>query len=219
MPLLSRRTIKTVVVCYTQAAFDDTPPDDPDDEPLTLQMARQVRETARALVAALQAAGIEAEEVRVPLRGFTGLDYSRAALQWRLLGLTQSNDRSIDAVVCLDFPAWSVGHPRKICWVREMPNFVYRRKMSNNASLQSSGKRSPQTNTVFNADPEEPSVLASLAQAEQKGLVEATVYAAERDIAESLARTGLKVQYLPLPAADLAPAAPEWKGAVARLLT
>ena len=166
--------IHTAVVCYTQAAFDDIPPADADDEPLAVTMARAVQTSAKTLVAALKQAGIEVEEVRVPLRGFSALDYSRAALQWRLLTVTQSNGRPIDLAICLDFPAWSVSHPRKVCWVREMPNFIYRRRASPVQPIERGRTlRRSTPGTVFNADPEEPSVIASLTQAEQKGLTEA----------------------------------------------
>jgi glycosyltransferase involved in cell wall biosynthesis len=41
----------------------------------------------------------------------------RGALAWRMLDVTESNGKTIDLVVGMKFPAYTVAHPRKVLWV------------------------------------------------------------------------------------------------------
>lgn len=200
--------IKTVLVCYTQATFDQLTPGPNEVESEAEQgeeeaQARRVAQTANDLTAALKAAGLTAEIARVPQRSFAPRDVAKAAFGWRLLDVTESNGVKIDLVVCLDFPAWSVGHPNKVCWLLSLPNFVMRRR---GGSPPATGPGNEQAQTV-----------ASLLQAERRGLSEAKrLLAGSREIAQELARSGLQIEYNPWPATP--PDSPEWQAAIQRLL-
>src|SRR3954451_6432474 len=125
------KPIETILVAHTQATFDrlEKRPDDLEDESGPQEAIDQAQYRARlalALVEALRAAGRTAETVRVPQRSFVPRDISKAAFAWRLIDLKESNGRPVDLVICLDFPAWSLQHPAKCCWLTALPNFVTR---------------------------------------------------------------------------------------------
>src|SRR3954471_2417799 len=98
-----KSSIETVLVCYTQATFDELePPHDLTDEESTEEViqARYLAKLAAQLTTALQAAGCTAEIVRVPQTSFSPRDISKAAFTWRMLDLKESNGRPIDLALC-----------------------------------------------------------------------------------------------------------------------
>jgi len=222
--------IKTVLVCFTQAVFDKLEPavEEPEEEDESLGQARQVAKMAADLVLALKAANLMAETVSVPQRSFAPRDVAKAAFGWRLLDLSQSNGVKVDLLVCLDFPAWSVSHPYKVCWLLTMPHFVSRRHSGPRPSLTIPLPSSATAGRVLQPiigpsnGPEDTSqTVASLLQAERRGLSEAKrVLAGNREIAQELARSGLHTEFNPLPL-DLAtdPAGPAWQEVIKRLIT
>src|SRR5690348_1270710 len=111
-------SIETVLVCYTQASFDELEKSDEasdEEPPEEMARTRYLAELALQLTSALQTAGCTAEIVRIPQTSFSPRDISKAAFAWRILDLKESNGRPVDLALCLDFPAWSLQHPNK--WV------------------------------------------------------------------------------------------------------
>ncbi len=224
--MTDNREIKTVLVCYTQAIFDELEPGaEPDEEPQLddpVALARQIWQTGRQLVAALKAAGLTAEEAKVPQRSFVPRDVAKAAFGWRLLDITESNGVKIDMVVCLDFPAWSVSHPYKVCWLSSLPFFVTRRQGAPPPSIIIPGVISPNLIGPGNGNESNAQTVTSLLQAERRGLSEANrLLAGSREIAQEMARRGLQAEYNPIPtdAAASDPSGPEWQMSVKRLVS
>lgn len=213
--------IETVMVCYTQATAANLAPrladnDEPDAE---TERARYIAILAEKLVEALRHAGCAAEIARVPQRSFAPRDISKAAFAWRILDLKESNGQPIDMALCLDFPAWSLPHPRKAVWLTALPNFVIRSRLyipepdeQPASNLIKIGRSDAQTENSRN--------VLSLLQAERRGLAEAArLLAGSRSVAEDLARRGLQVEFNPLPTdLNTSAANPDWQNPVRRLL-
>jgi glycosyltransferase involved in cell wall biosynthesis len=70
---------------------------------------------AAGLVAALNAAGHEAETVFTPQNRF-GRQGAAYVATW-LTDVGESDGRRIDQVISLRFPAYAVRHPRHVCWL------------------------------------------------------------------------------------------------------
>jgi hypothetical protein len=222
--------IETVLVALTQMTFDrlENRADDPDEigdleagEPDFWEQAEYRTNLAGALVAALQASGRTAEMIRLPQRSFIPRDISKAAFAWRLVDLKESNGRPIDLVVCLDFPAWSLQHPAKCCWLTALPNFVTRsRSMVSPGGYPSGPPQKPISLSRSDRQAEDAGAIAGLLQAERRGLAESRrVLAATRPLAEEMARRGLQVEFNPVPPdLTLPPTDPLWKAALKRLL-
>jgi hypothetical protein len=220
-----KKPIETVLVCYTQVSFDELdmrPVDSPEDETAEPSRARYLVTLAERLAVSLQTAGCTAEIVRVPQTSFTPRDISKAAFTWRILDLQESNNRPVDLVVCLDFPAWSLQHPRKCAWLTALPNFVTRSRLARPQLPD------PPVTTYLYATPlqqadlqaEQSQAVGALLQAERRGLAESyRLLAGSRPVAEELARRGLHVEFNPLPG-DLSidPSGPVWQTAIRRLL-
>ena len=226
---MSEKTIKTVLVCYTQGAFDKLAlnpdydenqfADEPADSDELLAGSRQIAALAEKLTLALQNLEVEAEIVRVPLRSYAPRDLSKAAFGWRLLDLSESNGRPIDMLICLDFPAWSVSHPRKLCWVLTLPFFVTRQQVSS-PLLRPKVAPGQHPGNGANQSPDETALnINSLLQTERRGLSEARrVLAAQRSVAEELARSGLQLEYNPTPPAEAEPTSEAWQKVARRFL-
>jgi glycosyltransferase involved in cell wall biosynthesis len=71
----------------------------------------------RRLTEELQARGVEADLVTLPLIERERFDLVRSALAWRSLDLTEVGSRDVDAVIATRFPSYAVRHPNKIVWV------------------------------------------------------------------------------------------------------
>jgi hypothetical protein len=220
--------IKTVLVCYTQATFDNLQPIPGEVEELSSEaaeddpeaLARQIKILAEGLVAALKAAGLTAEEARIPQRSFAPRDVAKAAFGWRLLDVTESNGVKIDLAICLDFPAWVVNHPNKVCWLASLPYFITRRRYGPRPSLTIPGTISTNVIGPGNGHEDQAQTVMSLLQAERRGLSEARrILAGSREIAQEMSRSGLQIEFNPLPPETTEPTAPEWQITVRRLLS
>jgi hypothetical protein len=207
--LPDKKRVETVVVCYTQATFDfneNSVEIEEENEPLF--QAHQRGLLAEKLASALKVAKFETDIVKVPLRTFEPRDFSKAAFAWRLLDLSESNGRSIDLAICLDFPAWSLNHRHKVAWLSQLPFFVTRR--SSATIIEPS---------QVPADASVSSNIYALLQAEKRGLFESwRIIAGNRDCAEELARSGMQVEFNPFPPLDLPPDSPAWQKVIARML-
>ena len=222
--------IETVLVALTQVTYDhlekrsqetDVDAETEAGSPGILDQAHYRTALAQALVEALRAAGRTAETVRLPQRSFVPRDISKAAFAWRLIDLKESNGRPVDLVICLDFPAWSLQHPAKCCWLTALPNFVIRsRSMVSPGDYPAS--LSPNLISLARIDrqAEAAKAISGLLQAERRGLAESRrLQAATRPLAEELARRGLQVEFNPVPPdLTIAPTDPLWKAALKRLL-
>ncbi|MEI6043785.1 MAG: hypothetical protein WCS37_05280 [Chloroflexota bacterium] len=208
--------IKRALICYTQTIFDKlTPTPEPKEETEEDALALQIVRVADNLTTALKIAGVTAEQVKVPQRSSAPRDVAKAAFGWRLLDLSESNGVKIEMVICLDFPAWSLNHPNKVCWLLSRPNFVGRKQPNGSPPPNSSPSLNGHTPSSI------AQTVASLLQAERRGLAEAKrVVAGDREIAQELARSGLQTEFNPFPV-DLSidPAGPEWQIAVKRLVS
>jgi glycosyltransferase involved in cell wall biosynthesis len=78
---------------------------------------------ARALVAALHAAGHEAEIVVTPDNGF-GRQAS-AYLATRSIDVKTRGGRPVDQVISLRYPSYAVKHPRHVCWLNHTMREYY----------------------------------------------------------------------------------------------
>lgn len=224
---MSENSVKTVLVCYTQAVFDNQAPlvsdaSELEDDVEELNAPREflvgtleVSTIAEKLVLALRHAQVEAETIKVPLRSYAPRDLAKASFAWRLLDLSESNGRHIDSVICLDFPAWSISHSNKICWTLSLPFFSSRQQVQ----VPFLRPTSPAGNGS-NQPPEEAAVTVSaMLQAERRGLAEARrIYAAQRPVAEELARGGIQIEFNPVPSMEVEPTGAEWEKVVRRFL-
>jgi glycosyltransferase involved in cell wall biosynthesis len=80
---------------------------------------------AEGLMAALNAAGHQAEIVRMPFKWYPPeriLDHIAAA---RLFDVTESVGRPIDRVIGLKFPAYFLPHPNKVLWILHQHRAAY----------------------------------------------------------------------------------------------
>jgi glycosyltransferase involved in cell wall biosynthesis len=78
-----------------------------------------------ALVAALRAAGHEAEEVVVAGKWYPATELLHQMAVWRSLDLSESNGLKIDMVIALKFPAYLVPHERKVVWLIHQHRSAY----------------------------------------------------------------------------------------------
>lgn len=71
----------------------------------------------RRLTEELQARGVEADLVTLPLIERERFDLVRSALAWRSLDVTEIGSRAVDAVIATRFPSYAIRHPNKVVWV------------------------------------------------------------------------------------------------------
>jgi hypothetical protein len=200
--------LETVLVCYTQANFENLEPDSDFEEDEATEQARLIPGRAGMLATALRATGVESDVVKVPQRSFEPRDITKAAFAWRLMDLKESNGRPVDIAICLDFPAWALSHPYKVCWLSSLPYFVTRR---------SSGKPVTGTGNGAGSNAEFLGSINSLLQSERRGLAEAwRLLAGSRTVAEDMARSGLQCIFNPFPEPSAAPDGLEWQAVITR---
>ncbi len=221
LPAISaqRRPLRTVLVCYTQAAFDEFEPHPSNYKSggqiarLEVSRAAYTANLAHGLTAGLQSAGLAAEIVRLPQRSLQPDDIAKTAFAWRLLDLQESNGQPVDLLICLDFPAWSVRHSQKWVWLTGLPEFEQRSRPN--------FSRLPPTATCLHGylPVENATDINGLLQSERCGFGEATRRLAEsRSVAEEMARRGFIVEYHPLPSdLSLPPSDPQWQTVIRRL--
>lgn len=93
--------IRTVVVCEVQVPF----------------VRGGAEALVRELVRQLRARDYAVERVSVPFKWYPKEEILTHAAAWRLLDLTTSNGRPIDAVIATKFPSYFVRHPAKVTWL------------------------------------------------------------------------------------------------------
>ena len=71
----------------------------------------------RELVDQLRLHGHQAELVSVPFKWYPKSELLAHAAAWRLLDLSESNGRPVDAVIATKFPTYFARHPRKVAWL------------------------------------------------------------------------------------------------------
>ena len=79
---------------------------------------------AEGLVAELRRRGHDAERVALPFRADKSALIDQACA-WRMLNLSSSNARPIDALIVTSFPTWFARHPRKVAWVMHQHRPAY----------------------------------------------------------------------------------------------
>jgi glycosyltransferase involved in cell wall biosynthesis len=102
-------SIRRVVVCTAQVPF--------------------VRGGAEALVSelvkAFRSQGFETELVSVPFKWYPREEILAHASAWRMLDLSESNNRPIDLAVGTKFPSYFVRHPNKVAWLMHQYRAAY----------------------------------------------------------------------------------------------
>lgn len=78
----------------------------------------------QSLVTQLRLRGHDAETVTLPFNGRKD-ELLDQACAWRMLNLSTSNARPIDAVIATRFPTWFARHPRKIVWLIHQHRAAY----------------------------------------------------------------------------------------------
>jgi glycosyltransferase involved in cell wall biosynthesis len=78
----------------------------------------------QSLVTELRRRGHDAETVTLPFNGRKD-ELLDQACAWRMLNLSTSNARPIDAVIATRFPTWFARHPRKIVWLIHQHRAAY----------------------------------------------------------------------------------------------
>jgi hypothetical protein len=98
--VLSDLDVKTILVCEAQVPF--------------VHGGAEI--LVRELVRELTARGYLAELVSVPFKWLPKEEILPHAAAWRLLDLSESNGRTVDAVIASKFPTYFVRHPYKVAW-------------------------------------------------------------------------------------------------------
>ncbi len=129
----------------------------------------------RRLTEELQARGIEADLVTLPLIERERFDLLRSALAWRSLDLSEFGGRSVDAVVATRFPSFAARHANKIVWLIHQ----YRQAYDQFGTAYSD----------FTSSPEDRRTREAIAQVDRVGLTEARrVFANSQTVADRLTR-------------------------------
>ncbi len=93
--------IRTVVVCEAQVPF----------------VRGGAEALVRELVKQLRARDYAVERVSLPFKWYPKDEILCHAAAWRLLDLSSSNGRPIDALIATKFPSYFVRHPAKVTWL------------------------------------------------------------------------------------------------------
>jgi glycosyltransferase involved in cell wall biosynthesis len=93
--------IRTVVVCEAQVPF----------------VRGGAEALVRELVKQLRARDYAVERVSLPFKWYPKDEILCHAAAWRLLDLSSSNGRPIDALIATKFPTYFVRHPAKVTWL------------------------------------------------------------------------------------------------------
>ncbi len=101
--------IKTVLVCEARVPF----------------VEGGAELLVRGLVAELRRHGCRAESVSVPFKWYPKEELPAQAAAWRMVDLSESNGRPIDAVIATKFPTYFVRHPNKITWLFHQYRAIY----------------------------------------------------------------------------------------------
>lgn len=104
-----RRVLRTILVCEAQVPF----------------VRGGAEYHVRELVTQLIAHGHAAELVSVPFKWYPREEVLAHAAAWRLLDLSESNGRRIDAVIATKFPTYCARHPHKVAWLIHQHRAVY----------------------------------------------------------------------------------------------
>lgn len=101
--------VRTVLVCEAQVPF----------------VTGGAESLVRGLVERLRAAGYETDLVSIPFKWYPKEEILAHAAAWRLLDLTESDQRPIDVVICTKFPTYFVRHPNKVVWLTHQHRAAY----------------------------------------------------------------------------------------------
>ena len=93
--------MKTILVCEAQVPF--------------VHGGAEI--LVRELVRELRARGHRAELVSLPFKWYPKEEILPHAAAWRLIDLSESNGRPVDAVIATKFPTYFVRHPHKATWL------------------------------------------------------------------------------------------------------
>jgi glycosyltransferase involved in cell wall biosynthesis len=146
---------------------------------------------AETLVHELSRRDHEVELVRIPFKWYPGTRALRAALQWRLLDLEETQSGPIELVIATKFPSYAVRHPNKAVWL------VHQFRQAYELDRAELGQ--------FGEDPFDRATLRSIHRLDRTTLGEARrLFAISRNVADRLRRsTGLAAEVLAPPPQSL----------------
>ena len=102
-------TIRNILICTTQVPFT----------------SGGAEAHVEGLRRALLEAGYNAEVAALPFKWYPPAEIMRGTLAWRLLDVTEANGKTVDLVIGMKFPAYTVAHPRKVLWVMHQYRSAY----------------------------------------------------------------------------------------------
>jgi len=77
------------------------------------------------LLATLRIKGHQAEQINIPFKWYPKEQIIRDCLVWKLIDISESYYKKVDAVIATKFPSYLVRHPRKIVWLAHQFREVY----------------------------------------------------------------------------------------------
>jgi glycosyltransferase involved in cell wall biosynthesis len=101
--------MKTVLVCEAQVPF----------------VRGGAEYLVRSLVSELTRRGYRADRASVPFKWYPKEELLAQAAAWRMIDLSESNGKPIDAVIATKFPTYFVRHPNKVTWLVHQYRAVY----------------------------------------------------------------------------------------------
>lgn len=130
---------------------------------------------AAGLVRELEAAGHEAELVRLPFKWYPRPEILTSAMAWRLLDVTEADGKRVDLVIPMKFPSYMVRHPNKVVWLIHQFRQAYDRFGTDQSD--------------FTASPEDTRWRELILEADRTGLGDARkIFTNSRNTAERLRR-------------------------------
>jgi glycosyltransferase involved in cell wall biosynthesis len=146
---------------------------------------------AETLVHELSRRDHDVELMRIPFKWYPGTQALRAALQWRLLDLEETQSGPIELVIATKFPSYAVRHPNKVVWL------VHQFRQAYELDRAELGQ--------FGEDPFDRATLRSIHRLDRTTLGEARrLFAISRNVADRLRRsTGLDAEVLAPPPQSL----------------
>ena len=143
------------------------------------------------LVAELRERGHETDLVTVPYKWYPGERVLSQAFLWRLLDLSESDGRPIEAVVATKFPSYLVRHPRKVVWLLHQFRQAYELDRTELGQFGESAEERATRRAVHRLD------KVALGEAKK-------VFATSRNVADRLQlSTGIEAEVMPHPPQEL----------------
>lgn len=103
------RPVKTIAVCAAQVPF----------------FRGGAEAHVHGLVRELGKRGYDADLINIPYKWYPRDQLLKSLEIWRMLDLSESNDRPIDMIITTKFPSYFAEHPRKVLWLIHQFRHLY----------------------------------------------------------------------------------------------